>query len=90
MLHCRSGNPTDGLAALVAEFVRDGVVFVGVVGAGCARVEESIDELVAGKGGDGERHILTSSHAGESLEEAVRFAESLTGDFAGEAQVIEV
>jgi hypothetical protein len=87
VLHCRSGY-TPRLDALVEEFIRDGVIFVGVVGEDCAKVEDIIDEIVVG---DGSRdyHMLTSSHAGESVAEAVRFAESLTGEFQGEAHVVE-
>lgn len=88
VLHCRTGY-SPRLDTLVEEFIRDGVVFVGVVGADCANVEEIIDEIVVG---DGSRdcYILTSSHADESVEEAVRFACSLTGEYEGEAHVIEV
>jgi hypothetical protein len=87
VLHCRSGY-TPRLDSLVEEFIRDGVIFVGVVGEDCAKVEDIIDEIVVG---DGSRdyHMLTSSHAGESVEEAVRFAESLTGEFEGKAHVVE-
>jgi hypothetical protein len=88
VLHCRTGyNPR--LDTLVEEFIRDGVIFVGVVGEDCAKVEDIIDQIVVG---DGSRdyHMLTSSHADESVEEAVRFADSLTGEFEGEAHVIEV
>jgi hypothetical protein len=34
--------------------------------------------------------MLTSSHADESVEEAVRFADALTGELEGETHVIEV
>jgi hypothetical protein len=74
---------------LVEEFIRDGVIFVGVVGKDCAKVEDIIDEIVVG---DGSRdyHMLTSSHTNESVEDAVRFADLLTGEYEGEAHVIEV
>jgi hypothetical protein len=37
------------------------------------------------------RHnLLTSSHPNASLEESVRFADTLTGEFAGKAYVVEV
>ena len=87
VLHCRNGY-TPRLDGLIEEFVRDGVIFVGVVGSDCAKVEDIIDELVVGNGGR-DYHMLTCSHAGESVEEAVRFAESLTGEFEGEAHVVE-
>jgi len=87
ILHCREGYSPQ-LDSLVEEFIRDGVTFVGVVGKDCAKVEEIIDEIVVG---DGERdyHLLTSSHPDETVEQAVRFAESLTGEFAGEVHIVE-
>ena len=86
VLHCREGY-TPRLHALVEEFVRDGVIFVGVVGKDCAKVEDIIDELVVG---DGSRDfpLLTSSHPDRSVEDAVRFADSFTGEFVGETHVI--
>jgi len=88
VLHCPSGYEL-GLDKMIENFMNDGVVFVGVVGKDCAKVEDIIDELVVG---DGSRayELLTSSHPGKSVEEAVAFAASLTGNFAGEVQVVEL
>jgi hypothetical protein len=88
VLHCQEGY-TPRLNSLVEEFIRDRVTFVGIVGKDCAKVEEIIDEIVVG---DGERdyNLLTSGHPNETVEEAVCFAESLTGEFAGMVHVIEV
>jgi hypothetical protein len=88
VLHCPSGYGSN-LDAVVGEFIRDGVIFIGVVGRDCVKIEEIIDELVVG---DGERncHLLTSSHPNETVEDAVRFAASLTGEFKGEVHVIEI
>ena len=87
VLHCRDGY-TPRLDSLVEEFIRDGVIFVGVVGKDCAKVEDIIDEIMVG---DGSRdyHLLTSSHAGESVEEALHFADSLTGEFEGKTHVVD-
>lgn len=74
---------------MVTQFIRDGVVFIGVVGEDCSRVEDIVDELVVGDGSDDRPFILTSSHQGESLEDAIAFAESLTGEYAGEVQVVQ-
>lgn len=89
VLHCSQGY-TPRLDALVEDFIRDGVMFVGVVGADCARVEDIIDELVVGKG-DRDYHLLTSSHPNESVEEVVGFARSLALEFEGhEVQIVEL
>lgn len=88
VLHCPRGYQPR-LDTLVEEFIRDGVVFVGVVGQDCAKVEDIIDELVVGQG-DRDYDLLTSSHAGQSVEEVVAFASSLTGEFRGEVQLVEL
>ena len=88
VLHCPNGYELR-LDAMVEDFIKDGVVFVGVVGKDCSKVEDIIDQLV---GGDGSRDydLLTSNHAGRSVQEAVGFAKSLTGEFAGDVQVVEL
>jgi hypothetical protein len=87
VLHCRNGY-TPSLHALIEEFIRDGVIFVGVVGEECEKIEDIIDEIVVG---DGSRDypMFTSSHVGESVEEAVQFAEALNGEFEGETCIVE-
>jgi hypothetical protein len=87
VLHCRKGcDPR--LDSLIEEFIRDGVAYVGVVGVDCAKVEDIIDELVVGFG-ECDRHILTASHPNETVEDAVRFASPLTGEFEGEVHLME-
>lgn len=79
------------LDAIVEDFIRDGVAYVGVAGKDCDKIEDIIDELVVGNGYDESRSILTSSHPGESIEQVIIFAKSLTGEFSGEeVQVIEL
>ena len=89
VLHCVAGEPK-GLDALIETFLKDGVRFVGVVGKGASRIEDIIDEIVVGDGTDDSRFILTSSHEGETVEEALEFARMLTGEYAGEVQLVEV
>ena len=89
VLYCPNGHDAR-LDSLVEEFIRDGVIFIAVVGKDCSKVEDIIDELVVG---DGSRDyfMLTSFHPDESVEEAVKFAKSLTGKFEGkEVQVVEL
>lgn len=88
VLHCRNGYEPR-IDTLVEEFIRDGVIFVGVVGTDCAEVEDIIDELVVGLG-DRDYDLLTSSHPDESVEDAVRFADSLTGKYDGKSHIVEV
>ncbi len=89
VLHCPSGYKTC-IDALVEDFIRDGVMFVGVVGKDCSRVEDIIDELVVGDG-NRECYILTTSHPDEQVADAVKFAVSLGLEFEGqEVQIVEV
>jgi len=90
VLHCPHGYRTE-LDALVARFIAEGVAFVGVVGQDCTRVEDIIDELVVGDGSNQSRFVLTSAHPGESVDDAVEFARSLSGEYAGsEVEVVEL
>jgi hypothetical protein len=89
VLHCSTGCHAE-LAGLVERFLAGGVKFVAVVGHDCERVEDLIDELVVGDGSTPARFLLTSSHAGESVADAVAFASSLWGEYSGEVQVVEV
>jgi hypothetical protein len=89
VLHCPSGYKRE-LDDLVERFIADGVKFVGVVGEDCSRVEDIIDELVVGNGSDEQRFILTAFHEGETVAEALEFAKSLTGEYAGEVQLVEL
>jgi hypothetical protein len=74
----------------LTQFIEDGVRFVGVVGQDCRLVEDLIDELVVGDASDPSRFLLTSSHPGESLEEAIAFARQLSDDYPGQVQVVEL
>jgi len=89
VLHCTSGVPK-GLGTLVETFIADGVKYVGVVGKEAALTEDIIDEYVVGDGSDDTRYILTASHENDTLEYALEFARSLTGEFEGEVQLVEV
>lgn len=86
VLHCQNGYEPI-IEILVKEFIQDNVIFVGVVGKDCAKVEDIIDEIV----GNGDRvyHLITSSHPNKSVAEAVHFA-LLIGEFEGEVQIVEV
>ncbi len=88
VLHCPAGYHV-GLDALVEELLEGGVKLVAVVGHDCQRVEDIIDELVVGDGSKPDRFLLTSSHPGEGIAEAVAFANSLSGEYSGDVQVLE-
>ena len=86
VLYCPAGYRTS-LDSLVEDFIKAGVIFVGVVGKDCAKVEGTVDALVVGDGSR-EYDLLTSSHPNESVEEALEFARSLSLDFDGPVQLV--
>jgi len=87
VLHSKSGYRVE-LDGLVRKFIEDKVKFVGVVGVSSSQIEDIIDELCIGDGST-PYFLLTSSHEGETVSEAVAFAESLTGEYSGAVQVVE-
>ncbi len=79
------------LDGMVEEFLRDGVKLVAVAGKDCDTVEDIIDELVVGNGEDESRFLMTTSHPGAPLEEAIEFAQSYAEDEWGrEVQVLTI
>lgn len=78
------------LDALVEQLLAGGVKLVAVVGQDCERIESIIDEIVVGDGSNPERFLLTSSHPGEGVSEAVAFANSLSDEYSGEVQIVEI
>ena len=89
VLHSLSGRP-EGIDALVEGFLKDGVKFVGVVGKNAAHIEDLVDEVVVGDGTGDSRFLLTASHEGETLEDAVEFAKNLSEEYGHGLQVVEV
>jgi hypothetical protein len=88
VLHCPCG-PTTGLAYLIEDFIQEEVAFVRVVGPGCARVENLIDDIVVHA--DARDHfMLTSSHPNESIDDAIRFVRSVGGQLEGDVQLVEL
>lgn len=90
VLSCPNGYKPK-LDSLVENFIRDGVSFIGVIGKDCEKVEDIIDELIVGDGSDDSRFILTSSHPGGSVDEAIEFAKGLDLENAdGSVQTVEL
>ena len=62
------------LDAFVEQCLHDGVSLVAVVGPGCARIEDIIDEIVVGDGSDESRFLCTTSHPDEPFEDVLNMA----------------
>jgi hypothetical protein len=67
-------NP-DLLDDFVEACIRDGVTLIAVVGEGCRKTEDIIDELIVADGSDQSRFsVTTTSHPDETMEEVIEFA----------------
>jgi len=72
------------------EFSGSVQTFIAVVGEDCGWIEDLVDSYVVGDGTK-DRFILTSSHPGQSVADAIEFARSLSLEYAGDdVQVIEL
>ncbi len=78
------------LAEFVEQCVARKVSLIAVHGEGCERVEDEIDWLIVGDGTDDSRFITTSSHPGETLEEAVEFAAAWWVNADGPTEVVRL
>jgi len=64
------------LDGFVEQCLNDGVSLVTVIGPGCARVEDIIDEIVVGDGSNEARFLCTTSHPDEPFEDVLNMAET--------------
>lgn len=78
------------LATFVEQCVARNVSLIAVQGEGCARIEDEIDWLIVGDGTDDSRFITTSSHPGETLEEALEFATAWWVSADGPTEVVRL
>lgn len=89
VLHCPNGVPLN-MAEVAEQLVAGGVKFVGTVGPRCEEIENYIDEASVLAGSPERNFVLTSSHPGETLQDAIKFAKCLGGDYEGAVQVVEL
>jgi hypothetical protein len=86
VLHSKSGL-RPGLDELVAEWMREGVQYVGVVGVDAEDIEEAIDWFCIGDGSD-PYDMLTAAHAfPETMDDAIALATQI--DFPGDVSIVE-
>lgn len=78
------------LADFVEQCIERNVSLIAVHGEGCEKVEDTIDWLIVGDGADESRFITTTSHPGETLEEAVEFASNWRVSADGATEVVRL
>ena len=78
------------LATFVEQCIARNVSLIAVHGEGCEQIEDEIDWLIVGDGTDDSRFITTSSHPGETLEEALEFAKAWWVNADGPTEVVRL
>ena len=63
------------LDSFVEQCLREGVSLVAVVGPGCARLEDLIDEIVVADGANPDRFVCTTSHPDEPFSDVADMVE---------------
>lgn len=58
----------------VEECLRDKVSLLAIIGPGCSRLEDVIDEIVVGDGSDPTRFLCTSSHPDDDYDTVLNMA----------------
>ena len=76
--------------ALLRELIARRIELFCAVGRQCGVWERAMDELVIGPTGEGDWHVTTTSHPGETVAAVVAFAEQWTLDEPSETEVIEI
>ncbi len=66
--------------SLLPDFVErclaDAVSLVAIVGPDCERLEDFIDSIIIGDGGNTDRFLVTTSHPHETFADVTKFVES--------------
>jgi hypothetical protein len=78
------------LDAFVEQCLRDEVSLLAIVGPGCSRLEDIIDEIVVGHGSDGDRFLCTTSHPDEPFEDVLNMAQTWEMDRNDPVQEIRI
>lgn len=88
VLHSLHGYRPE-LDAIVAQWIREQIRYVGVIGVDASRIEDIIDEICVGDGSDA-YFMLTASHGpDETLQDAICLAEQLSDELSGGVRVVE-
>jgi hypothetical protein len=64
------------LDEFVEQCLRDGVSLLAIIGPGCSRLEDVIDEIVVGDGSDPSRFLCTTSHPDDDFDTVMNMAQT--------------
>lgn len=89
VLHSTRGSNHE-LETLVPTWIRQGVKYVGVVGANAAMIEDTIDDLCLGDGSNS-YFMVTVAHAkDETLDDAMALAQTFSEEYPGAVQIVDI
>jgi len=78
------------LDGLVADWIAEGVKYIGVAGVDAARIEDVIDEICVGDGSAPYFMVTASHQSEETLDDAVFLAGMISDDSLGDVHVVEL
>lgn len=78
------------LAAFVEQYLTDGVSLIAIYGIGCEDLEETIDWLVVGDGGNPDRFLCTTSHPAEPFDDVLNMARNWGLERGGSVQEVRL
>lgn len=64
------------LDEFVEQCLRDGVSLLAIIGPGCSRLKDVIDEIVVGDGSDPSRFLCTTSHPDDDFDTVMNMAQT--------------
>jgi hypothetical protein len=64
------------LDEFVEQCLRDGVSLLAIIGPGCSRLEDVIDDIVVGDGSDPSRFLCTTSHPDDDFDTVMNMAQT--------------
>ncbi len=90
ILYVSSAYTIEELVVLVAQWQRDRIAWIAVVGVECDTAEQSIKALLSADAVNRSRFIMTSAHPNETLEEVIDFMLSLVAEYEGDVAIVEL
>jgi len=79
---------------MVVKWFEENVGFIGVVGEDCERIHDIIDDLTIDyeerTGTTREPVLLTTWHNDETVDDVIEFASSLSDEYEGPVEVVEL
>jgi hypothetical protein len=90
LILCVSASLDVELKPLVAQWQRDRIAWIAVIGAGCIEIERRIKSLLIADAANRAHFVMVTSHPTETIEEVADFMLSLVGEYEGDVAIVEI